>query len=207
MCPVTTNCTYVGKEGIQFHSNEDEILQNDYLSHPKRNLFPFSEQPIHEDEHGYFSNQLFELNQPYLFIYSDFEFPRFIERYFSLKNGEVYLQMEELSMGIKTKETLDKGILSEKLRQLIGESEFLFFLDLDGVITWIHEQEVDIDIPLSGILIYGKDSRIEGFVYQLTPEENQITVEIRKVEHYHFKKDVPETEIFTIEPNIHGYKK
>ena len=94
MCPITENCTCVGKGGIQFHSNDGTIFQNDYPSHPKRNLFPFSEQPIHEDSNGCFSNQLFELNQSYLFIYSSSEYPRFVERYLSLQNGEVYLQTE-----------------------------------------------------------------------------------------------------------------
>lgn len=207
MCPMTNNCTYVGTNGIKFHSEDGIMIQNDYLSHPKRNLFPFSEQPTHEDEHGSFSNQLFELEQPYLFIYCDFETPEFLERYFSLKNEEVYLQTEELSMGTKTKEKLDKETLLEKLMQLARESKFLFFLDFDGSITSIGGQEVEVDIPLSGILVYGKGSNVEAFVYQMASEENQITIEMSKVEHSKFKDDTLQAETFTIEPDIHGYKK
>lgn len=207
MCPITENCTYVGKDGIQFHSNDGIIIQNDYLSHSKRKLFPFSEQPIHEDENGCFSNQLFELDQAYLFIYSDFESPRFIERYFSFQNGEVYVQLEELSMSSKKKEKMDKEVLKENLKQLAEKSKFLFFLDFDGDITSISGQEAEMDIPLSGIFVYEKDAKIEIFVYQMTLEENQITVELSKVEHHEFNNGSLQAEAFTIEPNINGYKK
>ncbi|MDE5587149.1 MAG: hypothetical protein K2I72_02110 [Bacilli bacterium] len=202
MCPITENCTCVGKGGIQFHSNDGTIFQNDYLSHPKRNLFPFSEQPVHEDENGCFTNQLFELNQSYLFIYSDFELPRFVERYLSSQNGEVYLQTEELSIGSKTKEELDKESFQEKLKYIVTESNFAFFLDSDGCLEPINEKELEADIPLSGIFVYGKDSKIEASVYQMTLEEDQMIVEMGKVERYEFQNDSLQAETFTIEPDM-----
>lgn len=101
----------------------------------------------------------------------------------------------------KTKEKVEKESLKERVKNLLENSKFFFLLDFDDTITPMVGQD-EVDIPLSGILVYGKDSGIEAFMYQMTLEENQVIVEMSKVEHPRFKTDILEAQGFTIEPDI-----
>lgn len=204
MIPICQNCTFLGPNGIQFHTWNGQILINDYLEHPNRSLFPFHETPIHEDEHGMFSNQLFDLNKSYLGIYNTEEGYQFRYNYFFKENNILYMETETSVFLGKTKERkLTEEDLEKTLKQTLSRYSLFCILDKDGELHAFHKHDTSIDIPLEGIWIYGDNSNLNASFYSAQVlEDDQILFSQQNIIFNREKYSEIENSDYTIEPDI-----
>lgn len=177
MLPIGANCTFIGPNGIKFHSIFGKILINDYIRHPKRKLFPFQETPMHKDDKGTFVNQLFQLDRQYLAVYSDNGQHLFRTDTFFQVDGTVYDDVN-VNLEFKTEKEQEMSLseLKEKFQRILSNNKFLCVVDDDGELHEYRKNTLDFEIPLSGIMVYGDGIKLKAFDYKMQLCDEQISI-------------------------------
>ncbi len=204
MIPISQNCTFFGPNGVQFHTCHGQIFINDYLEHPDRELFPFYETPIHEDKLGVFSNQIFELNKPYLGIYTMEEEYQFRYNYFFKEKNILYMQTEtSVSLGEIGERKMTEEELERTLKQTLSSCNFFCILDRNGELHEFYKHDTLIDIPLEGVLIYGNICNVNASFYNIQAlEKDQILMSQQNIIFDREKYSEIENSNYNIEPDI-----
>lgn len=186
MIPICDNCTLIGPDGVKFHSNYGKILINDYIQHPKRKLFPYHDIPTHKNDKGEFANQLFQLNQQYLAIYSSNGVHQFRTDTFFQVDQTVYDDMNvELELNHFELKEMSSEELKEKFQGVLSSNVFLCILDDDGELHEYRKNAFEFEIPLSGIGIFGDGTSLKAFIYQMQLNGEKISIKSQKLEFQH----------------------
>lgn len=201
MFPITENCTILSKEGILFRFYNGLMQENNYINHPKRFLFPYADIPIHEEKMGVFVNQLLKLDQSYLAIYFANGKYEFTERILYQENKKIYLETNK-PLREKKKQYSTYNEIKERLEKSLLEGRFVCFLNEDGELSNL---DIEIDLPLSGVVIYEQDDKLNVTIYNLKIlEANQILIEQENLLLGNPKKEKVDDNDYTIEPSITG---
>lgn len=205
MIPVTDNCILIGPNGIQFNSKNGKILKNEYLENSKSHVFPFYDTPIHSDEHGTFSNQLFELNKQYLSIYKINDKYKFRSEYFFMKDGIIY----STGGAILDFENINSERVSlDNFRQNLYEinSDYLYVIDNNGKIQEF-SNNINKGLPSSGVVIYGNNNTINLMIYNINIsfiKKTSVTMQILRINNNELLNI---GDVYMAEPNIKSAKR
>lgn len=186
MLPIWNNCTFIGPNGIKFHSIYGETLINDYLQHPKRKLFPFHETPMHKNDKGEFVNQLFQLNQQYLAIYSTDGRHQFRTDTFFQVDGTIYDNID-LELEMKSPELKEMSLkeLKEKFQSVLSKNTFFCIIDDDGELHEYRKNTFDFEIPLAGVGVFGDGVELKAYIYKMQVYEEQISIKSQELNLQH----------------------
>lgn len=177
MLPICDNCTFFGPKGIKFHSHYGKILINDYVQQPKRKLFPYHEIPTHKNDKGDFANQLFQLNQQYLAVYTIDGTHQFRMDTFFQDDQTIYVDSNvELKKSSPELKEISLEELKEKIRSVLFNNSFLYIIDDDGKLYEYSKNALEFELPLSGVTIIGDGSKLKAYNYEILVTREQISI-------------------------------
>ncbi len=206
MLPITDHCTFIGANGIKLHIQYGNIFINDYIRHPKRHLFPYSDIPTHEGDYGTLANQLFQLDQTYLEIYTAGGLHQYRTDTFYQINGTVYHDSEIKENDLmETKEIkMTKEEVQERFLNILKSSQFLCIVDEEGTLHEYHKNSLDFDIPYSGVFVFGDGKELTASEYRMREHGTQVIVKSSSIPlSSSIARDV-ENAKYVEEPTIHG---
>lgn len=182
MLPICDNCAFFGPEGIKFQSHYGEILINDYMQHPKRKLFPYHEIPTHKNDKGEFANQLFQLNQQYLAVYTIDGNHQFRTDTFFQDNQTVYVdtnsELEKSSPELKETSIEE---LKEKIKNGLINNAFLYIIDDAGNLYEYPKNALEFELPLSGVSIFSNGIQLKIYNYKMQVNGEQISIRFQEL--------------------------
>lgn len=182
MLPVSNSTTFVGPDGIKFHSNFGTVILDDYINDPLKNKFPYNDVPMHKDDLGVFANQLFQLEKQYLAVYYDGDEYKFRTDYFFLNGDKVYDDLNVVDSFEEEKvENLQKEMIREKFLNFIYNNKFVAIIDMEGELHEYRSIQFKFEMPLSGLLLVGDESTVNAYVYEVTIAGNVATIKSKKL--------------------------
>lgn len=204
MLPIFNNCTFIGPNGIKFHSTYGEILINDYIQHPKRKLFPFQDIPMHKNDKGILVNQLFQLNKQYLAIYSIGGHHQFRTDTFFQDDGTIYVDTDvEIEMKSPESKEMSEEELKEKFQSVLSQNTFFCIVDDDGELREYRKSALDFEVPLSGVAVFGDGMKLKAYTYKLKVNKEQISIKSQELNLHNIGQPNLENCSSVPEPIIH----